>query len=260
MKICVVLGLGLCFATVSSPASAWAPITIVAHRGLGAGVPENTLAAVRQSAAQGLQVVELDVRRTRDGHLVILHDATVDRTTDCSGRIEEMTLSALRSCDVGWPANRGERVPTLVEALDLAMTKPVRLLLDVKGAPLGKVVQTVRHHPARPKVILGLRRSRDIARIRAELPDVITLGFISAASDAGFFAEAGAHIVRLWSDWVETDPSLVARTRALGPQAWIMVGRRLPRKDSDWRALHGRLIGLRPQGLITDRPDLISRQ
>jgi len=257
MKSSVVLCLLAC-SLAATPASALQPIAIVAHRGLEAGVPENTLAAFRQSASHGIKIIELDLRATKDGQIVVIHDDTLDRTTDCSGRVAEMMLAALRACDAGRPTHPGQRVPTFAEALEFARTAPVRLLLDVKSAPLGDVFRLVRAHRAETRVILGLRHASDIARARAELPSATTLAFIPEAADAAAFAKAGADIIRLWSDWVEADPGLVARTRNIGPQVWIMIGRRLPSKDREWRALHGRMIAAGAQGLISNRPDLIS--
>jgi glycerophosphoryl diester phosphodiesterase len=242
-------------AMAAPPALETAAVTVVAHRGLARAVPENTLAAFRRSIADGVAVIELDVRATRDGRLVIHHDETLDRTTDCSGSIAQQSFEQVRSCDAG----RGERVPSLSEALAFIQGKPARLLLDIKpGTRLDRVISEIRSHRAEAKVIVGLRRARDIARVRRELPGTTALAFMPDVRDAAAFVDAGAQIIRLWSDWVEADPALVGRTQALGPKAWIMVGRRLPARDQEWRRLHARMIASGAQGLITDRPDLIS--
>jgi glycerophosphoryl diester phosphodiesterase len=251
---------GLLFAGLGSPAMTAAPappqpVTIVAHRGLAEGVPENTLAAFRQSIANGIQVIELDLRVTRDGQLVILHDLTLDRTTDCSGAVAAMRLARVKTCDAG----HGERVPTFAEVIALVQGKPVRVLADVKaGTPIGPVLKAVRQLQAERQVILGLRSPGEVARARAALPGVTILAFMPRMGDAPAFTQAGADILRLWSDWVEADSLLVDRTARLGPQVWIMVGRRLPSKPAEWKALHGRMIATGAQGLITNRPDLIS--
>jgi glycerophosphoryl diester phosphodiesterase len=250
---------GLACLAATSAAAAPDEVTIVAHRGLAEGLPENTLAAFERSIQRGLSVIELDVRTTGDGHLVIHHDETLDRTTDCTGRLAELSLARIKSCDAGWPSHPGEQIPTLAEALEFARDRPVRLLLDIKlGTSVAAALKTVRDHRAETKVVLGLRRLTDVSQVRSETPAVNILAFMPKFADANAFAAAGAHIIRLWSDWVEKDPAIVARTRNLGSQVWIMVGRKLPKQDNDWQALHGRMISTGAEGLITNRPDLIS--
>ncbi|MGH3336187.1 MAG: glycerophosphodiester phosphodiesterase [Nocardioides sp.] len=120
---------------------------MIAHRGASARAPENTLSAVRAAVACGADAVEIDVRRSRDGEFVVLHDATLGRTTDVrrqrwnrSGpRVDELTLNQLRRLDAGsWkgPSFVGERIPTLDEVLDLVASTPARLLIEVKR-PVG---------------------------------------------------------------------------------------------------------------------------
>ena len=243
-----------CFAAPSLAASP--PVTVVAHRGLSQGMPENTLAAFRRAAERGVRVIEVDLRTTKDGQIVLLHDATLDRTTDCSGPVSGLMLLRLGKCDAG----TGERVPTFAEALGFIKTVPARLLLDIKpGTPLEDVIRQVREQHAEGRVIFGLRRAKDIARVRAELPAATTLAFMADAASADKHAAAGAHILRLWSDWVEADPAIVARTRALGPDVWIMVGRRLPGSKRQWQELHSRMTASGGQGIITDRPDLVEQ-
>ena len=99
-----------------------APIRF-AHRAGGARAPENTLAACAESIRQGVDALEIDVRATADGVPVLMHDETVDRTTDGHGRVANLTLDRLKRLDAGtWfsPRFRGERVATLEETLDLA--------------------------------------------------------------------------------------------------------------------------------------------
>ena len=123
------------------PYFAAAGFQVIAHRG-GRGLgPENTLAAFRRSLAAGADVLEMDVRTTADGHLVVLHDATVDRTTDGHGAVNEMTLAQLKTLDAGyrWTADqghsfpfrsRGITVPTLSEVLVAFADTP--LITEIK--------------------------------------------------------------------------------------------------------------------------------
>jgi glycerophosphoryl diester phosphodiesterase len=121
-----------------------APVLTVAHRGASARAPENTLAAIREAAALGADVVEVDVQRTRDGALVLMHDATLARTTDAVTRhprrasfsVGSYTLRELGRLDAGsWKSPRfaGERVPTLRQALRaIGELGDLGLLLELK--------------------------------------------------------------------------------------------------------------------------------
>jgi glycerophosphoryl diester phosphodiesterase len=109
------------------------PIVAIAHRGapLTSGAPENTLAAFRAAIDAGAAWLEFDVRATRDGRLVVLHDATVDRTTGGSGAIASLTLEQARALDAG----NGERIPTVDEVIALARATGASILPEIKDGP-----------------------------------------------------------------------------------------------------------------------------
>ncbi|MEQ7124313.1 glycerophosphodiester phosphodiesterase family protein [Actinopolymorpha sp. B11F2] len=115
---------------------------IAAHRGASGDAPENTSAAFEEALAQGADVIELDVRRTADGELVVFHDANLRRTTDATRvfpdrapwRVRDFTLAELRRLDAGgWNDERfaGQRIPTLDETIDLVGDR-ARLLIEMK--------------------------------------------------------------------------------------------------------------------------------
>ncbi len=129
---------------------------ICAHRGASRSHPENTLSAFREAIQIGAHQIEMDVQLTRDGHMVLMHDMTVDRTTDGRGRVTELTLAQIKRLDAGsWKDAkfRGERIPTLTEALAM-MPQNVWLNLHLKGgadvgrAVAGEVVLRKRTHQA----------------------------------------------------------------------------------------------------------------
>lgn len=118
---------------------------IIAHRGASGIAPENTLTAFILAAEQGAHFVELDLRITRDGYLVVCHDASVDRTTNGRGPVHEHTLAELQSLDAGYAftpdggatypfRGLGLRIPTLEEVL-AALPGHVGLNLEIKSAP-----------------------------------------------------------------------------------------------------------------------------
>ncbi|MDZ7280467.1 glycerophosphodiester phosphodiesterase family protein [Sphingomonas sanguinis] len=142
-------------------------LIVIAHRGcheaaplhrLGT-TPENSAAALAQCVAIGADVMETDVRRSRDGYLVIMHDDRVDRTTDGTGKVADLSLTQLKALhlrqDEGGPAVplTDQRVLTLDEMLALAKDRII-LNLDVKDAIYGEVVNTVHRAGAQDRVIV----------------------------------------------------------------------------------------------------------
>jgi glycerophosphoryl diester phosphodiesterase len=113
------------------------PPLIIAHRGDSAHRPENTLASFASALELGAELVEMDVQLTSDAAVVVIHDASVDRTTDGSGRVRGLTLAELRRLSAGYPlrfgsAFAGERVPTLAEALGLLRDR-ARAMIEIKA-------------------------------------------------------------------------------------------------------------------------------
>jgi glycerophosphoryl diester phosphodiesterase len=111
------------------------PVTVIAHRGASGTCPENTLAAFRRAEALGAHMIELDVQLTSDGEVVVVHDDTVDRTTDGLGAVASQTLATLKRLDAGaWFGQgfRGECVPTLAEVL-AEIRLPVNVELKAGG-------------------------------------------------------------------------------------------------------------------------------
>jgi len=119
---------------------------LIGHRGAKLTAPENTLAGIRQAKKEGASWVEFDVKLTSDGHAVLIHDETLDRTTDGKGPVRQITVAELRRFDAGvrfGPAWRGERIPTLVEALALMAELDMGFNLEIKPCP-GREAETAR--------------------------------------------------------------------------------------------------------------------
>ncbi|RJS74557.1 glycerophosphodiester phosphodiesterase [Candidatus Bathyarchaeota archaeon] len=109
------------------------PFAVVAHRGASGYEPENTLRALKRAIEMGADMVEVDVRLSKDGVPVIIHDETLDRTTDGSGKVADYTADQLRMFDAG----SGEKIPLLSEVLDFVKGK-VGLLLELKEVETSK--------------------------------------------------------------------------------------------------------------------------
>jgi glycerophosphoryl diester phosphodiesterase len=109
---------------------------VIAHRGHSIAVPENTLEAYRQAIEIGTDMIECDVNMTRDGVLVMIHDWTVDRTTDGSGAVSGLTFEEIGRLDAGsWfgPEYRGLRIPTTVDTIELGREAGTSMCFEVKG-------------------------------------------------------------------------------------------------------------------------------
>lgn len=122
-------------------------IRIIGHRGARGVAPENTIPAIRHGVEVGSEAIEVDLHCTRDGHLVVIHDATLDRTTDGTGPVDEYTLDELRRLDAGYRftpdggatfpfRGQGVSVPTLDEAMKAVGDLPA--ILEVKSAAAGR--------------------------------------------------------------------------------------------------------------------------
>ncbi|MDQ6692801.1 MAG: glycerophosphodiester phosphodiesterase [Chloroflexota bacterium] len=112
---------------------------LIAHRGGAAEAPENTLASFRHAIGLGCKLVELDVQMTSDGELVVIHDESVDRTTNGHGAVQSMSFAELRTLDAGVKFSesfRGEKIPTLREVLELCTDTGVGVVVELKATDL----------------------------------------------------------------------------------------------------------------------------
>lgn len=166
-------------------------VVIIGHRGAAGRAPENTIPSIEEALRLEADAIEVDLRQTADGEIVAIHDEDVDRTTDGSGRVAEMTLEEIRSLDAGsWfdPRYEGTRVPTLAEVLD-AVPQSKTLVLEVKG---GATV-----HPEQiPRIVRALRE-RDRG-------NVVLKSF--AVEDLEAFRELAPHYPRLYVFAAGLDP------------------------------------------------------
>jgi glycerophosphoryl diester phosphodiesterase len=194
---------------------------IVAHRGASLERPECTLAAIHRSIEVGATAVEIDVRTSRDGELFLLHDATLDRTTNGSGNASALSLAELQKLDAGsWfdEIYEGERIPSLKEAAAACKGK-IDLLLDLKeqGEDYDrKVAGIVREHGDPSQTIVGVRSVAQAERFREWLPEAKQLALIPQVGDIEAFAKAGVDVIRLWPKWLEESDQPVERVRDTG--------------------------------------------
>jgi len=131
-------------------------IFVTAHRGAHEDAPENSLASIRAAIDLGCDYVELDVRKTKDGRLVLMHDSSVDRTTNGTGKVDQLTFSEIRAFRFdGPPAEKhpDEIVPTFDEALAVCRGK-IGLYLDHKAADVSELIEALKRHDMISKTVV----------------------------------------------------------------------------------------------------------
>ncbi|MDF2441033.1 MAG: glycerophosphoryl diester phosphodiesterase [Abditibacteriota bacterium] len=198
-------------------------IEVIGHRGAAAVEPENTLRGLRYALSLGVHRAEIDVHLSRDHELVVMHDVTVDRTTNGSGKIAELSLAQIQQLDAG----RGERVPTLQEVIDLfieAWNQGIETLLQIelKGEnTAAPTVETVQRNGIEGRVVLTSFHSERVAEAKRLLPEAI-FGLLTSSLEPDPLEVAlrvGAGAIHLRHDLVT--PEWIERVRVAGLQARV---------------------------------------
>jgi len=228
------------------------PPLVIAHRGASAYEPENTLRAFDLAICQGAQMIELDLRVTSDNQVVVIHDPTLNHTTNLKGRVDCLTLAEIRRADAG----KGERIPTLEETLDLTLGK-VRLYLEIKDPRAAlPTLRIIRERQCQSQVMLA---SFDIELMRGlgeEVRDT-ELGLI--------LGNATFHPVVRWREtfpWLALKRIkhqvlcmqvelcygyLAARIRASGKKLYVWT--------ADRERQFARMTSVGVDGIVTNTPD-----
>jgi glycerophosphoryl diester phosphodiesterase len=204
----------------------------IAHRGASKETPENTLAAFRRALEAGAAAVECDVQRTRDGRLVVIHDQTVDRTTNGRGPVVSLTFEECRRLDAGaWfsPAFAGERVPSLDEVLDLVRERAL-LLLEIKHGPIfyegieTQIAGALRRHRMDAAVLVMSFDHPSVRNMRRAAPDVATAIIYRARLVDPLAAARAAHADALCPEWRLVTPDVAAGAHAekIGVLPWTI--------------------------------------
>lgn len=202
---------------VDTAAAARNVTQLIAHRGASAERPENTLPSTLRAIEAGATAVEVDVRTTQDGHLVLLHDATLERATSGTGKVNEQTLAQLKQLDAGSKFSseyRGVPMATLSEVLTAAKGK-IDILLDLKETGdeyVSRVIACIRASGEPARTIVGVRNVEQARAFRTLLPEARQLGLIANPEEIEAYAQAGVEMIRLWPRWL-SNPALVNRVR-----------------------------------------------
>lgn len=214
--------------------------------------------AFRRAIEIGVDYLEIDVQLTRDGGLVVMHDETLDRTTNGKGWVHDFTLAQVRELDAG----QGERVPMLDEVFQLARENDVRLCIEVKGVNqlasveiTDCVVQAIQRANFVPRAVVtsffgdALRRAKILEPRLATLLDPSPQdGSLSPQAICEQTLAAGANIISLDFEFVTAEVAREARLCGLALYPWA------PNTPEDMR----KMLDLYVPGIMTDRPDVLN--
>lgn len=206
---------------------------LVGHRGAMAYAPENTLPSFELALAQGADVLECDVHLSRDGQPVVIHDATLDRTTNGSGRVRDLTLAELQRLDAG--AHRGEefrgtRLLSLDELLDWARTRaPLAIELKQPAEPYpdyeATVIRTLRRHRLERQVVIISFDHPLLARVKQIDPGIATgvvYGDEPLADPVARCREVGGDALHPRADLVTEELVAAAHAAGIAVSPWVV--------------------------------------
>jgi len=158
---------------------------VAAHRGIPSLAPENTMAGYRMSYELGADLIETDVQQTKDGEIIIMHDYTVDRTTNGTGNVKDLTLADIQSLDAGSYFSEqfaGEHVPTFREFLQEFKDKDVILLVELKADGISEdTIQIIKEEGMTDQVVLQSFHMNSVAQSVASAP-AIPSGYLYSAA------------------------------------------------------------------------------
>jgi glycerophosphoryl diester phosphodiesterase len=243
---------------------------VIGHRGGAGAAPENTLESILHGVEAGADAIEFDIHATQDGRIVLFHDDTLERTTDGTGVVEEMTLEQLKRLDAGYGftpdlgrsfpfRGTGVRIPTLDEAVEASGDLP--LICEIKTEKAGRLLaEWLPGNPARERMIVGgfdlaqVRPAAAVARWRCasrrDLTPMVLLGKLGIPAKLPADVAAAMVPVRKGAVRVVT-PGFVRRCHATGAGVHVWTVNR----PDEMR----QLLALGVDGLISDYPAIARR-
>lgn len=230
---------------------------LFAHRGDNVSAPENTLPAFSQALQKGADGIELDAKLTADGHVIVIHDETVNRTTEGAGRVGSFTLEAIRKLDAGsWfdPKFAGTKIPLLEEVFETAgKDKLINIELTNYFSPYdglaAKVCELIKRHNNAGQIIFSSFSPYNLKLTGRIMPDV-PRGLLARAGLLGLWARSFGF---MFGDYQALHPHITSASREQ-----IQRAHRVKRRIIVWTANSPedvqRLRDWGADGIITDDP------
>lgn len=254
----------------------------IAHGGAQGHAPANTLEAFRLALEQGATVLEMDLQLTKDGEVVVIHNETVDETTNGSGKVRELTLERIKALDAGWAyqddngghpyRGRGVTIPTLVEVLEAFPETPMIMELKTEGgqALIEPVIKLISRYQRVDDVLLASFSLEFLRVVRERLPDIATN--MPEAESTAFFIRQLFGLHPWWKPPGEALQVPQTHDLKLGPlhlsnirvptSGFVQAAHRIGLTVQVWTVnrpedMH-RLLDAGVDGIITDYPDRLT--
>jgi glycerophosphoryl diester phosphodiesterase len=229
---------------------------IIAHRGDKAYAPENTISAFKQAAEKGARAIEFDTQLTADGQIVILHDQTVNRTTDGTGNVAKLSLSAIRDLNAGvnLPGQfKNEKIPTLSEVFEevgnlLYMNIELKNYSTPFDGLVDKVVDLVRKYGMQDRVLFSSFLSCNLRKASSLIPET-PRGLLTMRGKKGLWGRKigwRGNYLALHPYFTDVDSLMIKRVHKYGKRVNVWT----VNSEEDIK----RMILLGADGIITDDP------
>jgi glycerophosphoryl diester phosphodiesterase len=250
----VVTGLAL----ICSAAAQTLPVTphsfvVVAHRGNHLSVPENTVASIEAAISAGVDYAELDLRTTRDGKLVLMHNGTVDKMTNGKGRVDSLTFDEIRRLQVKSNDGKGYQVPTFEEALQACKGK-LNIYLDFKDADVAETWRQIQAAGMEKQVVVYLNAKEQYKAWRKIAPGMPLMTSLPEQITTPEGLESFLKNVRISVLDNIADPAMIAVARKYNVAIWQDV-----QSENEGPAQWKEAIDRGIQGVQTDHPEALVR-
>ncbi len=229
-------------------------LAVIAHRGYHLHVPENSIASIEQAIKVGVDFVEIDLRTTKDGYLVLSHDGSVNRMTDGKGNVRDLTLAQIQSLTLHSPDSTDKNVYTIPQFKEVlaACKGRINIYLDFKEADVKETYRQIKEAGMEKQIVVYINRPEQYPQWRAIAPQMPLMASLprNTTTSAQFEAFMKQTPVEVLDN--VTDTALLAMVNQRGVAVWLDV-----EGPNESPSLWNAVIQKGVQGMQTDHPEAL---
>jgi len=224
---------------------------VIAHRGSHLIKPENSIAAIEEAIDLGADYVEIDLRTTRDGHLVLIHNETVDHTTNGKGRIQDLDVKEVKELTLNAKDRQVYRLPSFKDALKICKNR-INIYLDFKEADVARAYEEIKSAGMEKQVLVYINKAEQYTSWRAVAPQMPLMSSISEHISVRKELTSFLDKTHLEATDSNPNPSLISTIREHGLSVFIDA-QITDENPEAWNAIMDKGI----QGIQTDHPEAL---